>query len=151
MFRSNPITSFWTVTFSIYGSICIEPFQSVTSEAILKKKSNGPAFVYMNLVFYQLLTITVQRGQLSIQVYVMFIITNLIGPRTRKLMLDHLIGNNSPYFHNGFLGSYFRRSDCLKIYFWAVAFKPILTQQYYKNTSHFQTRVLNTIQHICCL
>ena len=35
----NPITSFWTVTFSIYGSVCLEFFQAVTSQTMLKKKA----------------------------------------------------------------------------------------------------------------
>ena len=41
-------------------------------------------------------------------------------------------------------------SDCLELCFW-IAFKPILTQYYYKNTSRFQTKALNKIWHICCL
>ena len=38
------------------------------------------------------------------------------------------------------------QSDCLKLCFWTVAFKTILTQYYYKNTSGFQLRALNTIR-----
>ena len=34
----NPITSFWTVIFSTYGSVCLEFLQIVTSETILKEK-----------------------------------------------------------------------------------------------------------------
>ena len=37
------------------------------------------------------------------------------------------------------------RSDCLNLCFSTVAFKTILTQQYYENISRFQTRSLNTI------
>ena len=37
----NPITSFWTVTFSIYGSVCLEFFQAVTSQTMLKKKQSS--------------------------------------------------------------------------------------------------------------
>ena len=39
------------------------------------------------------------------QVYVMFMITNLIEPRTGKL--KHFIGNNHPEFCNGTLDSYY--------------------------------------------
>ena len=40
----NPVTSFWTVTFSPYRTICLELFRSVASEKkqaseILKKKA----------------------------------------------------------------------------------------------------------------
>ena len=38
------------------------------------------------------------------------------------------------------------QSDCLKPCFWTVAFKTILTQYYYKNTSGFQLRASNTIR-----
>ena len=38
------------------------------------------------------------------------------------------------------------QNDCLKLCFWTVAFKTILTQYYYKITSGFQLRALNTIQ-----
>ena len=48
-------------------------------------------------------------------------ITNLIKPRMRKLILNHLIGNDSPEFHNGLLGSYFFKlnlgSDCWNFLF----------------------------------
>ena len=40
-------------------------------------------------------------------------------------------------------------SDCLEFCLWTVTFKTILTWQYYKNTSRFQTRPWNTIQRIC--
>ena len=43
------------------------------------------------------------------------------------------------------------RSDCLELCFWTVPFKTILTQYYYKNTSHFQTGPLGTIRCICRL
>ena len=39
------------------------------------------------------------------------------------------------------------RSDYLEFCFW-IAFKTILTKQYYKNTSRFQNRTLNKIRHI---
>ena len=42
-------------------------------------------------------------------------------------------------------------NDCLELCFWTVPFKTILTQQYYKNTSRFQTRALNRIWHVCRL
>ena len=48
-------------------------------------------------------------------------ITNLIKPRMRKLILNHLIGNDSPEFHNGLLGCYFFKlnlgSDCWNFLF----------------------------------
>ena len=37
------------------------------------------------------------------------------------------------------------RNDCLELCIWTVALKTILIRQYYKNTSHVQTRALNTI------
>ena len=42
------------------------------------------------------------------------------------------------------------RSYCLERCFWTVAFKTILTCNITKKTSRFQTRALNTIQHIWC-
>ena len=38
----NPITSFWTVTFSTYGSVCLEFFETVTFEK--KKKEETTSF-----------------------------------------------------------------------------------------------------------
>ena len=34
----NSLTGFWTVTFSIYGSVCLEFFGTVTFETIIEKK-----------------------------------------------------------------------------------------------------------------
>ena len=49
----------------------------------------------MNLVFLSAAcTNSLFSGQLPIQVYVEFMIANLIEPRMRKLKLNHLIGNN---------------------------------------------------------
>ena len=60
----------------------------------------------------------------------MFMIINLIEPRMGKLILNHLIENNSPEFRNGFLGRYFFKlileSDYLGLYLWAVVLKTIL-------------------------
>ena len=85
----------------------------------------------------------------TLQVYVTFMMTNLSERRMGKLILDDLIGNNCPEFRNGLLGSNFFKltlgSDCLELQFWTGAFTNILTQQYYKNTSRFQTRALNKI------
>ena len=44
---------------------------------------------------------------LSIQVGVMFMVTNLIEPRMGKLISNNLIGNKCPGFRDGLLGSYF--------------------------------------------
>ena len=45
-------------------------------------------------------------------------ITNLIKPRIRKLILNHLTGNNCPEFPNGLLDSHFFRQtlgyDCVE-------------------------------------
>ena len=41
------------------------------------------------------------------------------------------------------------RSDCLELCFWAISLETTLTCKYYKNTSCFQTRALNTIRRIC--
>ena len=50
----------------------------------------------------------------------------------KKLILNHLIGNDSPEFRNKLLDSYFFKvilgSDCLEICFWAVTFKNIVNQ-----------------------
>ena len=46
----NPIMSSWTVTFSVYESACLELFQTVTSETILRKKSYSPVFINIKLV-----------------------------------------------------------------------------------------------------
>ena len=74
----------------------------------------------------------------------MLVITNLIESRMGKLILNHLIENTCREFHNGFLTSSFFKltleSDFLGLCFGKVAFKTIVTQQYYKNTSRFQTR-----------
>ena len=46
----------------------------------------------------------------------MFMITDLIEPDVRKLILHNLTGNNSPEFHNGFLDSYlFKLSTVRKL------------------------------------
>ena len=62
----------------------------------------------------------------------MFMMTNLIEPRTVKLILSHLIGNNCPEFHNGLLYSYFFKltlgSDCFQLCFWRIAYNTILIQ-----------------------
>ena len=76
----------------------------------------------------------------------MLLIINLIEPRMGKLILNNLIGNACPEFRNGLLDSYFFElalgSGCLELCFWRVAFKTILNQQHYKNTSRLQTRAL---------
>ena len=82
----DPITSFWTVTFSAYGSVCSEFFQTGTSETILKKKATVH-FVNINLLF-----LFGACGQLSIQVHIMFMNTSLIEPYMWKLILNQLIG-----------------------------------------------------------
>ena len=68
----------------------------------------------------------------------MFMIPNLIEPRMGKLIHNHLTGNNCPEFRNGLLDCCFFKltlgSDCLELCFSAVAFKTILTQQYYHGT-----------------
>ena len=56
----------------------------------------------------------------------MLMIINLIEPRIGKLIINHLIGNTFSEFRNGLLDSYFFKLTL-------VAFKTILTQQYYKN------------------
>ena len=99
------MTSFWTVTFLKYKSVCLEFFQIVTSETILKK-SNHLVFVNMNLVFLLAVSADKFSGQLSIHVYVM-LMTNLMKPCMEKLILKHLVKKNCPEFCNRFLGSYF--------------------------------------------
>ena len=51
VFAQNLIASVWAVTFSTYRSVCLELFLAVTSETILKKKSNCTGFANMNVVF----------------------------------------------------------------------------------------------------
>ena len=79
-------------------------------------------------------------------------ITNWIEPHMGKMILNHLVGNNCPLFHNGLPESYFFKlnvgSDCLGLCFWTIPFKTILTQYYYKNINRFQTRTLNTSRRI---
>ena len=57
----------------------------------------------------------------GLEVYVMFMVTNLIKPRKGKLTLNHLIGNNCPEFCNGVPDSYFFKltlwRDCLQLCF----------------------------------
>ena len=83
----------------------------------------------------------------------MSVITNLIDPRIRKLILNHLTGNNCPEFCNGFLDTYFFKltlgSDCLEL-FLETHFENH-PDTYYNNTSPFQTRALNTLRCICRL
>ena len=54
-------------------------------------------------------------------------ITNMIEPRIRKLILNHLIGNNCPEFYNRLLDSYFFKltlgSDYLELCLLATVFK----------------------------
>ena len=63
----------------------------------------------------------------------MLMIINLIEP-LKKLILNHLIGNNCPEFRNGLLVNYFfkltLRSDCLELCFLG---------------SHFQNHPRNTV------
>ena len=68
--------------------------------------------------------------------------TSLIELYMGKLILNHLVGNNCPEFRSRLLDSCFfklaLRSDGLELYFRVLALKTILTQQYFKNTSHFK-------------
>ena len=79
----------------------------------------------------------------------------LLATRANSLAAYYLIGDNCPVFRNGLLDSYFfkltLRSACFEPGFWRVAFKTILHQQCYKNSSCFQTRALNTVWRICDL
>ena len=72
-------------------------------QCILKKKCNIPVFVNMKLVFL----LAVYANSLVDSFPYMLMITNLIEPRVRKLILKHLIGNIFSEFRNGFLDSYF--------------------------------------------
>ena len=49
----NPITSFLTVTFSTYGSVCLEFLRTVFCKTILKK-INRQVFVNMNFLVFSL-------------------------------------------------------------------------------------------------
>ena len=51
-------------------------------------------------------------------------------------------------FWNSYFFKLTLRNDCLELCFRTVAFKTILTQSYYKNTSRIQPRALNTIRRI---
>ena len=66
------------------------------------------------------------------EVYVIFMITTLVEPRMRKLILNHMIGNTCPEFRNRLQNSYFFKlnsvSGCLELCFSTVAFKTILAQ-----------------------
>ena len=65
----------------------------------------------MNLVFLSAASTIKLVGSFrlvnSLEVYVMFMITNLIKPHMGKPIRNHLFGNNYPEFHNGLLDCYF--------------------------------------------
>ena len=107
-----------------FGSVSLEFLRTVTSEAILKKK-NCPVFVNINLEF--LLAACPNSLVDSFQVYVMFMITNLIGSHIGKLVLNYLIDNYCPEFHNRLFDRYFFQSDFRKwlsrTLFWAFNFQ----------------------------
>ena len=64
----NPVTSLWTVTFSTYGSVCLEFFLTITCETILQP----PSFWKHLLSIFISCWSKQLSGQLSIQVYVRF-------------------------------------------------------------------------------
>ena len=69
-----------------------------------------------------------------------------------QIRVHHLTENTNPDLYNGILDSYFIKltlgSSFSELCFWRVTFKVIHTQQYYKYSSHFQTRALSTIRYI---
>ena len=111
----NPLMSSWTVAFSTYGSVSLEFFQTVFSE-INSEKSNHTVFKNIKSVF--LLTACANIGQLSIQAYVMFMITNLIESGMEELILNHLIANNCPEFCKDLQDSYFFKLTLGNDYLW---------------------------------
>ena len=68
----------------------------------------------------------------SLEVYAVFMNTNLIKPHMGKLIRSHLVGNNYPEFRNRRLDCYFFKltlgSDYFVFCFWTATFKTILTQ-----------------------
>ena len=90
---------------------------------LLIKKGRSKTWTWY---FYQLLAV-IAWWVAFMQVYVSFMITNLIELGMEKLILNHMIGNNCPEFCNGLPDSYFfkliLRSDCLEVCFWTITFK----------------------------
>ena len=115
----NLVTSFWTVTFSTYGSVYLEFFGAGISETILNnKRSNRPILVNIKLVFLFLLA----AGNNSLvdsfpYKYAMLMITKLIELCIGKLILNHLVGNDCREFGNGLLDSHFFKLT-LQVIFW---------------------------------
>ena len=80
----------------------------------------------------------------------MLMITNLIEPRTGKLIFYHLIGNTSPEFPNGLLDSYFLKltlgNDCFVCFLcsnlYKLSFKPrsymFIINGYYTKSKRLQ-------------
>ena len=122
----NRITSFCTVTFSACGGVFrIFPESHFWNHTY--EKSNRSVFENMNLVFS--LAACANSLVVSFPFKYMFLV---FEPRMRKLILNHVTGNNCPEFRNGLLGSYFFKlaleMDFLELCFRRVALKTILTQ-----------------------
>ena len=73
-------------------------------------------------------------------------ITNLIEPRIEKLMFNHFIENRNILMDSYFFKLILRR-DCLELCFWTVAFKTILTQQYYEYYQYYQFLSNQSFKH----
>ena len=133
-----------TLHFSFYGGVCLKFLRAITSETMLNKGAVvqfsqhehelQPRFfpvkiakfsrtpnlqnicTLLLLILHQLFALVALQIAFHTSIYVMFMVTNLIEPRTRKLILNHLIGNNCPEFRDGPLDSYFskinRGSNC---------------------------------------
>ena len=95
----NSIKSFWKVTFSTCGSVCLKFFLTVLSETMLKKKNNLPNFVNMNLLFLLAVYTNSLVGSFSWK-YVTSLWSLIWETRITKLKLNHLIENNRPEFCN---------------------------------------------------
>ena len=97
--------------------------QKTSHIMLLIKKGRSKTWTWY---FYQLLAV-IAWWVAFMQVYVSFMITNLIELCMEKLILNHLIGNNCPEFCNGLPDSCFfkliLRSDCLEVCLWTVTFK----------------------------
>lgn len=74
------------------------------------------------------------------QIYVMFIITNLIEPRIGKLILNYLTGKNRSELCNGLLDSYFFKlalgMDCLELCFFQNHPTSVILEKYQTFSNH---------------
>ena len=143
----NPITSFWAVTLLTQESACLERLWTVTSETILKKKQPSVHFCMHELSIVISCLCQQLSGLISIRVYVMFMITNLMDVRMGKLTLNYLIRNSCPEFPNGlWVSDFFKHHSAdvsslkvtLKLSF-EPRFRIFIINFYFTKSKHLQS------------